>query len=96
VSAETRYALRLYIAGATANSMRVVADVKDVLERHLAGRYALEVVDIYQQPALANEAGVLGAPVLVCSAPLPERRLVGAQLADRQRIAAGLGLEETT
>ena len=87
-----RYILRLYVTGKTPNSVRAVAKVKEFCEEVLPGRYQLQVVDIYQQPALAEGDHILVAPTLVRRAPGPLRRLIG-NLYDRDRLLAGLELQ---
>ena len=86
-----RYSFRLYVTGATAGSSRAVTLIKAFCEQFLKGRYLLEVVDVYQQPALADEERIFATPTLVRTSPLPLRRIVG-NLADPQRLQAGLGI----
>ena len=88
---KVRYSFRLYVTGATPGSSRAVAFIKSFCEQFLKGRYLLEVVDVYQQPALADEERVFATPTLVKTSPLPLRRIVG-NLADPQRLQAGLGI----
>src|SRR5689334_7813662 len=83
-SVSPRYILRLYVTGKTPNSVRAIAKVREVCEECLAGHYQLQVVDIYQQPALADSDQILVAPTLVRRSPGPLRRLIG-NLADRER-----------
>lgn len=85
------YILRLYVSGTTARSERAIANAKSVCETYLAGRYHLDIVDIYQHPAAAREQQVLAAPTLVRVWPTPLRRLIG-DLSDRGRVLAGLDL----
>jgi circadian clock protein KaiB len=91
-SDEAVFLLRLYVTGKTPNSLRAISMIRDVCEECLNGRYQLQVVDIYQQPALAEGDHILVAPTLVRKAPGPLRRLIG-NLANRERILAGLGLQ---
>lgn|SRR5690606_4618962 len=86
-----RFVLRLYVTGTTARSMRAIANLRRLCEQHLAGRYDLQVVDVYQQPELAAREQLVAAPTLVKESPLPLRRLVG-DLSDQQRVLAGLDL----
>jgi len=86
------YSLRLYVTGGTLSSLRAIARVREVCEELLPGRYQLQVIDIYQQPALAEGDHILVAPTLVRKAPGPLRKLIG-NLADRERLLAGLGLQ---
>jgi circadian clock protein KaiB len=85
------YVLRLFVTGMTPRSTAAFASIKAICEKHLQGRYDLEVIDIYQQPALAKEEQIIAAPTLVKRLPLPESRLVG-NLSQEDRVLAGLGL----
>ena len=71
------YSLRLYVTGATPRSTRAIANLKAVCERHLAGRYVLEVVDIYQRPEVAVRQQIIAAPTMVKESPGPRRRVIG-------------------
>jgi len=86
-----KYALRLYVTGQTPRSLRSVENLRNLCEKHLKGRYDLEVVDIYQQPSLAKEMQILAAPTLVKALRLPLRRLVG-DFSDQNRVVIGLDL----
>jgi circadian clock protein KaiB len=90
-SAEADYLLHLYITGATPNSMRAVRNIKDICEQHLAGRYELLIIDIYQQPHLASEQQIIAAPTLLRLRPLPRRQLVG-DLSNREAVLISLGI----
>jgi circadian clock protein KaiB len=91
------YVLRLFITGTTSRSSRAIANLRRVCEDRLHGEYELEVVDIYQHPAAAQEHQILAAPTLVKLLPLPMRRIIG-DLANEERVLVGLGLspKETT
>lgn len=90
-SASTPYVLKLYVLGATPISRRAITAIHRVCEQELSGRYALEVVDVFQRPEIAGERGLVAAPTLVREQPLPERRLVG-DLTHHQRVLDGLDL----
>ncbi len=90
-----RYTLRLYVTGATARSGRAIENAKALCERYLRGRYDLEIIDIYQQPDLAEGDQIMVAPTLVKRHPLPLRRLVG-DLADQERVLGRLDLLPAT
>jgi circadian clock protein KaiB len=85
------YRLRLFIAGNAPRSQRTIESVRRICEERLANRYELEIVDIYQQPILAERDRVVAAPTLLRIAPRPERRITG-DLSDEQRILRGLDL----
>ncbi|HEX3528862.1 MAG TPA: circadian clock KaiB family protein [Thermoanaerobaculia bacterium] len=88
------YALRLYITGKTPNSLRAITCVKEICERHFPGRYQLQVVDLYQQPALAEGDQIVVAPTLVKRSPAPLRRVMG-NLSDSHRVLSSLDLHPT-
>ena len=85
------YVLHLYITGATPNSTRAVRNIKDICEQYLKGRYELLIVDIYQQPALAQREDLIGVPTLIKRSPGLVRRLVG-DLSNRERVLKALGI----
>ena len=76
-SAEQKYVLRLYVAGATPASTRAIANLKAVCEAHLKDRVQLEIIDIFQRPELAEGEQIIAAPTLVKQLPLPLRKFVG-------------------
>ena len=86
-----QYTLRLYVAGTTPRSSRAVANIRDICEHNLSGRYDLQVIDIYQNPDLAAGAQIIAAPTLIKLLPTPLRRFIG-DLSDTQRILVGMDL----
>ena len=85
------YMLRLYITGATPNSIRAVSNLKNICEEYLKGRYLLEVVDVYQEGAIAQQEQLLALPLLVKKFPAPERRLIG-DMSNTEKVLKGLGM----
>lgn len=83
--------LRLYVAGGTPRSAWAIQNVRRLCEEHLAGRYDLSVIDIYQQPERAAEAQLVAAPTLIKELPLPLARFIGT-LTDPERILVHLEL----
>jgi circadian clock protein KaiB len=83
--------LRLYIAGTAYRSARAVERVKQICEGCLSGRYFLEVIDLYQQPALAQRDQIVALPTLIRLSPAPPRRVVG-DMTDTERVLEGLGV----
>lgn len=87
-----KYLLRLYVTGQTPRSLRSVENLKGLCEKYLKGRFELEIIDIYQQPALAAEGQIIAAPTVIKLMPLPLRRLVG-DFSDQKRVTLGLDLK---
>jgi circadian clock protein KaiB len=87
------YLLRLYVTGMTPRSAEAIARIKAICEEHLAGRYDLEVIDIYQHPTLAKGEQIVATPTLIKKLPLPLRRIVG-DLSNKERVLLGLDLRQ--
>src|ERR1043165_2048226 len=83
------FVLRLFITGATPNSMRALTNIKEICEKHLKGRYSLEIIDVYQQGKIAEEEQLIALPLLIKKQPLPERRMIG-DLSDTDKVLKGL------
>ena len=86
-----KYVLRLYVAGITPRSQEAIRTVTTICEENLAGRYDLEVIDIYQQPTLAKGEQIIAAPTLIKKLPQPLRKFIGS-MADKEKLLVGLDL----
>ena len=86
--AKQQYVLRLYVTGATSASTRAIANLKKVCEERLQGRYQLEVIDIFQQPELAQREQIIAAPTLIRLLPPPLRRFIG-DMSSLDRVLVG-------
>ena len=86
-----RWALTLYVNGASPNSIHAIEAVRHLCDEELGGQADLEIIDVQQQPALVVRDHVLAAPTLVKRLPGPLRRIVG-DLSDSARLRIGLDL----
>ena len=87
--------LRLYVAGQSPKSLRAFANLKDLCDEHLAGRYEIEVIDLVEQPALARADDILAIPTLVRRLPAPLQKIIG-DLSNTERVLVGLRIEPKT
>lgn len=85
------YVLRLYVAGMTPRSADAIRRVVDFCEKHLSGQYELEIIDIYQKPALAKGEQIVAVPTLVRQLPEPLRRFIG-DMQDEKRLLFGMDI----
>lgn len=85
------YKLRLFVTGSTPRSTRAIENMRRIIRDNLAGRFDLEVIDVYQNPEATREYQVVATPTLVKVLPEPLRRIIG-DLSDRERVLAGLNL----
>ncbi len=86
------YVLRLYVTGMTPKSTQAIANVQKLCENHLAGRYELKVIDIYQSPNLAREEQIIAVPTLIKKFPLPLRKLIG-DMSNKEKFLVGIDLK---
>lgn len=87
------YVLRLYVSGPTPSSARAVANLRALCEEHLAGRYEMEVIDVFQQPELAATDQIVAVPTLIKKLPFPVRRLIG-DLTKQDRVLVEFDLQQ--
>ena len=89
-----QWQLRLYVAGQTPKSMTAFANLKRICEEHLAGEFEIEVIDLIENPRLANEDQIVAIPTLVRKLPEPIRKIIG-DLSDTERTLVGLQLRSS-
>jgi len=83
--------LRLYVAGQTPKSIRAFANLKVLCEKHLKGRYRIEVIDLLKNPHMARGDQIVAVPTLVRDLPSPVQKIIG-DLSDTERTLIGLAL----
>jgi len=90
-SDDNTYLLRLFVTGASPNSSRAISNLKEICETYLKGKYDLEIIDVYQQPLMAESEQIIALPLLIKKHPSPERRLIG-DMSDIEKVLKGLNL----
>ncbi len=88
---DDKYILRLYVTGSTSRSVLAIKNLRKICEEYLAGRYELEVIDLYQKPSLAKGDQIIAAPTLIKKLPLPFRRIIG-DMSNKEKVLLGLDL----
>ncbi len=88
---EEIFDLRLYVAGQTPKSHRAFANLRQICEEHLAGRYRIEVIDLLENPQLGRGDQILALPTLVRRLPSPIKKIIG-DLSNTERVLVGLDL----
>jgi circadian clock protein KaiB len=88
----TTFRLRLDITGSTSQSQRAIDNLKAICDAELPGVYEVEVIDVLEYPALAENEKILATPTLVKRLPEPVRKIIG-DLSDREKVLLGLDLE---
>jgi len=83
--------LTLYVMGKTPDLESSIDDFKALLHDMFGDHYSLTVIDLLEDPSLAEEDSIFATPTLIKKHPGPVRRIIG-DLSDGQRIIAGLGI----
>ncbi|MBF0416326.1 MAG: circadian clock protein KaiB [Magnetococcales bacterium] len=91
MSATEKFLLKLYITGHTPRSARAIKNLRRISEEDLGGRYEMRVIDILEQPQLAEDEKILATPTLIKALPPPLRRIIG-DLSDTEKVLLGLDL----
>ena len=77
MSRQVVYRFRLYVADDALNSAQAHANLMALCRTYLAGRYEVDLVDVFKEPRRALVDGIFMTPTLIRLAPLPVRRIVG-------------------
>ncbi len=89
------YRLKLYITGRTPHSIRAIENLRAICTSQFHEEdYDIEVIDILENPQLAEDEKILATPTLVKRLPTPIRKIIG-DLSDREKVLLGLDLVET-
>ncbi|MCB0197669.1 MAG: circadian clock protein KaiB [Anaerolineae bacterium] len=91
----SEYLLKLYITGQTPRSQLAIANLRHICEQSLQGQYRLVIIDIQEQPQLAEDERILATPTLIKELPEPIRRIIG-DLSDVDQVLFGLDLKSDT
>jgi circadian clock protein KaiB len=94
MSEQDGYNLRLYVAGQTPKSITAIANLKKLCEKHLMGRYTIEVIDLMKDPALAQRDQIIAIPTLIRHLPEPLKRIIG-DLSNSEKVLVGLDIRPT-
>jgi circadian clock protein KaiB len=85
----SNYLLRLYVTGKTAKADVAIANLRRICEQELRGKYELQVIDVLEQPQMAEDEKILATPTLIKQLPPPLRRVIG-DLSDKEKVLLGL------
>lgn len=83
--------LRLYVTGQTSRARQAVANLERICANELGGQYQVEIVDVLDNPQLAEDDKILATPTLIKTLPPPLRRIVG-DLSDAEKVLLGLDI----
>ena len=71
----SQYLLKLYIMGDSSKSQRAIANIFRICREELSDLYTVEIIDVLEQPQLAEQDKILVTPTLVKQLPHPYKEL---------------------
>lgn len=86
----TKAKLILFVAGSSSRTTQAIESLRLLCDGH-DDKIEFEIVDILENPQVAEKERVFATPMLVKTAPLPRRRVIG-DLADRNMLKQRLDL----
>ena len=88
------YRLKLYVTGHTPSSERAIRNLQQIVMQTGMGEHEVVIVDVLEQPQMAEDERILATPTLIKESPLPTRRIIG-DLSDTGKVLLGLDLNAT-
>jgi circadian clock protein KaiB len=89
-----KISLKLYVTGQTYRSEMAIRNLEQI-EAALGESCETTVIDVLEQPNLAEADRILATPTLIRYLPPPSRRVIG-DLSDQDKVMFGLGLGRLT
>lgn len=87
-----KYLMKLFVAGDSPRSERAIQNLEQLCDRAMRDNYEITIVDVLEQPAIAEEDKVMATPTLIKLTPYPTRRIVG-DLSDQAKVLSILGVQ---
>ena len=94
-AALSKYVLKLYVTGTSPRAELAIANLRRICDEDLNGQYALEIIDVLEQPEVAETDRILATPTLIKQLPPPLRRVIG-DLSDKDKVLLGLEVRTDT
>lgn len=88
---QTKWLLRLYIAGQTPKSVKALANLRKICQEYMAGEYEIEIVDLTVNPELGHADQIFAIPTLVRQLPPPLVKIIG-DLSNTENVLVGLSI----
>jgi circadian clock protein KaiB len=86
---QKEYILKLYVIGTNPASEQALRNIKEIIAQDTGSRFQLKVIDLRNNPQLAEKDKILAIPTLIREQPLPLKKIIG-DLSDREKVLQGL------
>jgi circadian clock protein KaiB len=85
--------LRMYVASNSAPSTKARRQLAELQSRFGGEDWGIQIVDVFEEPALAEADRILATPVLIRMLPLPRLSVIG-DFGDLEVVADALDIGE--
>jgi circadian clock protein KaiB len=89
INALNKYLLKLYVSGTSPRSETAIRNLRRICDEELQGQYELAIIDVAENPEVAESDRILATPTLIKQLPPPLRRVIG-DLSDKEKVLLGL------
>jgi circadian clock protein KaiB len=86
-----KYLLKLYITGNSSRSQRAIANLFRICHEELADQYKVEIIDVLEEPQMAENEKILVTPTLIKQLPPPLQRIIG-DMSNTDNVLLGLDI----
>ncbi len=87
-----KYLLKLYITGDSPRSQRAIANLMRICDRELSNQYELKIIDVLEQPDVAENEKIMVTPTLIKQLPPPLQRIIG-DMSKTELVLLGLDID---
>jgi circadian clock protein KaiB len=86
-----KHRFKLFVMGQTPRSQHAIHTLRRICDATMPDDYNLIIVDVLEQPEVAEEHKVIATPTLIKEWPLPARRVLG-DLSDKETLLLALDI----
>lgn len=86
-----RWILKFYVAGQTPKSLKAFANLREICETYLQGKYTIEIIDLIENPEVGRADQIFAIPTLVRKLPPPLTKIIG-DLSNTDKVLVGLNV----
>ena len=72
-----KYTFILFISGMSVKSGHAIENLRHICDKHLAGNYTLEIIDISSNKQKAVDYQIIAIPTLIKTGPEESRKILG-------------------
>ncbi len=88
-----KHEFSLYVTGFPSHYQRAIQNLRQVFDSRIKDEYEIKVIDVLQNPELAEEENILASPTLVVDNSYPKKKIIG-DFRNQEKLRSALGWSE--